>query len=170
MPEKASGSARILIAEDDELNRRATSAMLTHLGYSIDAVSNGKEVLQALDLQTYDIILMNLRMPEMSGLEATREIQKRFPLSRRPKIIALTAYATSECRDICLRAGMNDFMTKPVKMDDLANALKKHIQFSALQSMTHTAPKNEDDLKPSNETPALRLTSLMDLERQQPFS
>ena len=114
MSDKASGSARILIAEDDESNRKATSAMLKHLGYSVDAVSNGKEVLMALDRQPYDIILMNLRMPEMNGLEATRQIRKRYPLNMQPKIIAHTATATPECRDTCLKAGMNDFVAKPV--------------------------------------------------------
>lgn len=131
MPEKACSSARILIAEDDELNRKTTFAMLTHLGYRVDAVSNGREVLQAMNRQTYDLILMNLRMPEMSGLEATRLIREQFPQNEQPRIIALTAYATSECKDSCLEAGMNDFIIKPVKMEDLAKALKKHIQFSS---------------------------------------
>jgi len=153
MSDKASGSARILIAEDDEFNRKTTSAMLMHLGYSVDAVSNGKEVLMALDRQPYDIILMNLRMPEMSGLEATRQIRERYPLNLQPKIIAHTATAIPECRDTCLKAGMNDFVAKPVKMEDLAKTLRKHLQFT---------PK-------PNEKPPLRLTSLMDLERQQPI-
>lgn len=154
MSDTASGSARILIAEDDESNRKVTSAMLKHLGYSVDAVSNGKEVLTALDRQPYDIILMNLRMPEMSGLEATRQIRNRYPLNMQPKIIAYTATAIPECRDTCLKAGMNDFVAKPVKMGDLAKTLSKHLHLS---------------LK-SNEEPPLRLTSLMDLERQQTTS
>ena len=75
MSEKAFSSACILIAEDDESNRKVTSAMLKHLGYRADAVSNGREALLALKRQHYDIILMNLRMPEMDGLEATRLIR-----------------------------------------------------------------------------------------------
>ena len=174
MQEEASRSARILIAEDDELNRRATFAVLVHLGYCVDVVSNGKEVLQALDCQTYDIILMNLRMPEMSGLEATRRIRATIPKNRQPKIIAITAYATPECRDICFEAGMDDFILKPVKMEylanALANALKRHIQLSSEKRTTSQISDEENCSKLPNGNLPFRLTSLMDLERQQPFS
>jgi CheY-like chemotaxis protein len=127
-------SASILIAEDDESNRKVTSAILRHLGYQTDAVSNGKETLLALKSKPYDIILMNLRMPEMDGLEATRLIRERCPPSLQPRIIALTAYILPNSREICLNAGMNDFIPKPVKMSDLAKMLNKHIRISQRQN------------------------------------
>jgi CheY-like chemotaxis protein len=127
MSEKVLGSASILIAEDDDTNRKVTYEILRHLGYRADAVSNGKEALLAMKRRPYDIILMNLRMPEMDGLEATRLIRERCPSSLQPKIIALTAYVLPNSREICLEAGMNDFIAKPVKMNDLAKILSKHL-------------------------------------------
>jgi len=131
---KSLGSASILIAEDDESNRKVTIAILRHLGYRADAVTNGRETLLALKRRPYDIILMNLRMPEMDGLEATRLIRERFPPSLQPKIIALTAYVLPDSRELCLNAGMNDFIPKPVKMKDLANVLNKHIRILQRQT------------------------------------
>lgn len=134
MSEKAFSSASILIAEDDESNRKVTSAMLKHLGYRADAVSNGREALMALKQRPYDIIIMNLRMPEMDGLEATRLIRQYCPPSLQPKIIALTAFILPNSRETCLEAGMNDFIPKPVKMDDLAKILSKHIRILERQT------------------------------------
>ena len=134
MSEKAFSSASILIAEDDESNRKVTSAILKHLGYRADAVSNGREALLALKRQHYDIILMNLRMPEMDGLEATRLIRERCPPSDQPKIIALTAFILPNSRETCLEAGMNDFIPKPVKMNDLAKILSKHVRILERQT------------------------------------
>jgi CheY-like chemotaxis protein len=128
MSEKAFSSACILIAEDDESNRKVTSAMLKRLGYRADAVSNGRDALLALKCQHYDIILMNLGMPEMDGLEATRQIRLSFPPLHQPKIIAVTACILPNSREICLEAGMNDFMPKPFKINELAQILSKHMQ------------------------------------------
>jgi CheY-like chemotaxis protein len=125
---KASTSARILIAEDDESNRKVTSAMVRHLGYQADAVSNGREALQAMESQTYDLILMDLKMPELNGLEAARLIRKRYHPQELPKIIALTACVLPENKYSCLEAGMDDFLAKPVKLDELAQMLCKHLQ------------------------------------------
>jgi CheY-like chemotaxis protein len=134
MSEKASKSACILIAEDDESNRKVTSAMLKHLGYRADAVSNGREAVLALKRQHYDIILMNLSMPEMDGLEATRLIRLHCPSSQQPTIIALTACILPNSREICLDAGMNDFMPKPFKMNELAMILTKHMRILERQT------------------------------------
>ncbi len=127
MPEKTVSQASILIAEDDESNRKVTCAILKHLGYHADAVSNGREALQAMKHRSYDIILMNLRMPEMDGFEATRLIRDLCPPSRQPTIIALTASVFPDSREICLNAGMDDFLPKPVSVNDLAKILSKHI-------------------------------------------
>ncbi len=127
-------SARILLAENNESNRKVTSLMLKRLGYHADAVTNGKEVLLALKHQPYDIILMNLRMPEVDGFEATRMIRECCPETAQPTIIAFTAYILPNSKERCLEAGMNDFMAKPVKMDDLAAMLSKHARILEFQA------------------------------------
>lgn len=134
MSEKAFSSACILIAEDDESNRKVTSAMLKRLGYRADAVSNGRDALLALKCQHYDIILMNLSMPEMDGLEATRLIRLSCSPTHQPKIIALTACILPNSREICLEAGMNDFMPKPFKINELAQILSKHMRILERQT------------------------------------
>ena len=151
MSEKNFRSACILIAEDDESNRKVTSAILRHLGYQADAVSNGREALQALKRRPYDIILMNLRMPEMDGLEATKVIRRRCPPSLQPTIIALTAYVLPSSRELCLNAGMNDFIPKPVKMEDLAKILSKHIRI--LQRQTAFMQLHAEAFKTLNTLP-----------------
>ena len=95
--------------------------MLAALGYRADLAANGLEVIQALDRQVYDVILMDVQMPEMDGLEATRHIVARQPNPmKRPWIIALTANAVQGDRDICLEAGMDDYISKPIKKEELA--------------------------------------------------
>ncbi len=137
--------ARILLAEDDESSRKVTSIMLKRLGYNADVVTNGKEVLMALEHQSYDIILMNIRMPGLDGFEATRMIRERCPASMQPKIIAVTAYILPDSRERCLEAGMNDFMPKPVKMNDLASMLSKHIRTLELQTAFAQSRETEFD-------------------------
>jgi CheY-like chemotaxis protein len=153
MSERDLSSVCILIAEDDESNRKVTAAMLKHLGYRADVVSNGKEALLALKRQPYDIILMNLRMPDMDGLETTRLIRLNCPPSQQPKIIALTAYILPNSREICLEAGMNDFMPKPVKMNDMAKILSKHIRILERQTafmLSHAEASNTLDSLPKS--------------------
>ncbi len=115
----------ILLAEDNASNQKVILQMLKRLGYRTDVVANGIEACQALERQNYDIVLMDVRMPEMDGLEATRTIRQRWPLNG-PKVIAITAHALEGDRDKCLSAGMDDYITKPVKMDELAEVLKKY--------------------------------------------
>jgi len=122
--------AYVLLAENDVSNRKVTALMLKRLGYSTDTVTNGKEVLLALEHQPYDIILMNVRMPELDGFEAARKIRERGPAVVQPTIIALTAYILPNSRERCLEAGMDDFMAKPVKIEDLAAMLRKHTKIS----------------------------------------
>lgn len=117
-------TSRILLAEDNVSSQKVTLAMLKRLGYSADAVANGLEALQALGRQHYDIILMDVRMPEMDGLEATRIIRKRWPKNG-VKVIAITAYALEGDREKCLDAGMDDYISKPVKLEELAGVLSR---------------------------------------------
>jgi PAS domain S-box-containing protein len=119
------GPLRILLAEDNASSQKVIMQMLKRLGYRADVVANGIEVCQALERQHYDIVLMDVRMPEMDGLEATQTICQRWPIDR-PKMIAITAYALEGDRNKCLVAGMDDYITKPVNMEELAEMLKKY--------------------------------------------
>jgi CheY-like chemotaxis protein len=114
---------RILLAEDNDVNKKVMSRMLRKLGYRADMASNGLEVLKALERQAYDLVLMDIQMPEMDGLEAASRIRKHWPAAEQPRIIALTAYAMEGDRERCLEAGMDGYIAKPVKMEDLRAAL-----------------------------------------------
>jgi signal transduction histidine kinase/DNA-binding response OmpR family regulator len=116
---------KILVADDNELNHRVTNYMLARLGYEADYASNGLEAVSALQKVPYDIILMDVQMPEMDGLEATRQIRLQFPDYNRPRIIALTASALKGEREKCLDAGMNDYLSKPVKIEALKEILRQ---------------------------------------------
>ncbi|MDQ6907141.1 MAG: PAS domain S-box protein, partial [Chloroflexota bacterium] len=116
---------RILIAEDNMVNQKLAVQLLAKMGYRPDVAGNGLEAIQALDRQPYDVILMDVQMPEMDGLEATRRICQRWPRSARPFIIAMTADAMQGDREKCLNAGMDDYVTKPVQISVLVEALKR---------------------------------------------
>ncbi len=113
---------RILLAEDNVSSQKITQGMLKKLGCRADVVSNGIEVIQALERQPYDVVLMDLRMPEMDGFTATKEIREHWP-NNGPRIIAITAYALDGFREKCTEAGMDDYIAKPVKMEELREAL-----------------------------------------------
>ncbi len=118
---------KILIAEDNVVNQKVALKILGRLGYRADVVANGSEVLEALSRQVYDIILMDVQMPEMDGLTATREIIFHYlnnNLQYRPWIIAMTANVMQGTKEACLKAGMNDYISKPIKIEELVKALK----------------------------------------------
>ena len=114
----------ILLAEDNPVNQRMAILMLKKLGYKADYVWNGREALQALQRKHYDLILMDVQMPEMDGLEATAEIRKIWP-SDGPRIIALTAHAILGDREKCLESGMDDYLCKPINLEDLKAAIDR---------------------------------------------
>ncbi len=113
---------KILLAEDNIVNQKVAIRYLNRLGYEVDIVNNGSEALAALQAQIYDVVLMDVQMPEMDGITATQTIAAEF--SPKPWIIALTANALQGDRDICLQAGMNDYVSKPLKVKDLIQALE----------------------------------------------
>ncbi len=116
---------RILLAEDNVVNQKLAIRLLEKLGYRADIAANGLEALEALERQTYDLLLSDVQMPEMDGLEATRQILERWPEGERPWIIAMTAEAMSGDRERCLDAGMNDYVAKPIRVDELVVAIKR---------------------------------------------
>lgn len=117
---------RILLAEDNIMNQRVAQRMLQKMGLEPDIVGNGQEALESILLIPYDLILMDVQMPEMDGMTATMHIRKRLPEDRKqPTIIALTANAMQEDREACLEAGMDDFLSKPIRSDDLEEMIQK---------------------------------------------
>ena len=123
-PQRARASrVRVLLAEDNAVNQRVAMEMLKRLGYRAEAVANGQDALKAMERKRYDIILMDCNMPGMDGFEAAREIRKQEAPDHRPVIIALTANALEGDRERCLDAGMDDYLPKPVRREDLAAKL-----------------------------------------------
>ena len=115
---------RILLAEDNMVNQKVAQHTLARLGYLVDIAANGVEVLLALHRQPYDVILMDVQMPEMDGLEATRLICAQWPKEQRPYIIAMTAHALTGDFEKCLAAGMDNYISKPIRLLTLVEALK----------------------------------------------
>jgi CheY-like chemotaxis protein len=113
---------RILLAEDNVVNQKLALRLLQQMGYRADVASNGIEVIESIERQTYDVVLMDVQMPEMDGLEASRRIVQRWP-DDRPRIVAMTANAMQGDREACLAAGMDDYVTKPIRVDALIQAL-----------------------------------------------
>ncbi|MBI5033689.1 MAG: GAF domain-containing protein [Chloroflexi bacterium] len=117
---------RILIAEDNAINQKLAVKLLVQMGYRADVAGNGVEAIQAIERQPYDVVLMDVQMPEMDGLEASRQICARWSRDVRPRIIAMTANAMQGDREMCLAAGMDDYVSKPIRMNELVEALNKY--------------------------------------------
>jgi CheY-like chemotaxis protein len=126
-PEKQPTPAlRILLVEDNLVNQKVAQLILKRLGYnSVAIANNGLEAIQAMEQQDYEIVLMDISMPEMDGWEATHRIHERWPPGQRPYIIAMTAYALRGDKEACFAAGMDDYVAKPVHPEELAMALER---------------------------------------------
>ncbi|HEY9806049.1 MAG TPA: response regulator, partial [Candidatus Obscuribacterales bacterium] len=155
---------RILLAEDHLVNQKVALLLLERLGYRADVATNGLEVLASLRRQSYDVVLMDVHMPEMDGLEASRQIRQEWPPPNRPRIIALTANAMQGDRQVCLDAGMDDYVSKPIQPEALLRALSQcqpqqpHLQTEPEPPMSHCA------LVPTSvELPAVDLIELQNL-------
>ena len=123
------GALRVLIADDNALNQNLLKRLVAKLGHSADVVSNGREAVAAVAQTPYDAVLMDVLMPEMDGLVAAEAICRRWPRGNRPRLIALTAMAGPGDQERCLRAGFDDYMSKPVRMDDLTDTLKTAVGY-----------------------------------------
>jgi len=134
---ESSHPLRILLAEDHPVNQKIALLMLDRLGYRADVAGNGLEALDALHRQFYDVVLLDVQMPEMDGLETARRICQQWPAEKRPRLIAMTANAMQGDREICLNAGMDDYISKPVDMNELAQVLR---QCRALPIVTSDSP------------------------------
>ncbi len=116
---------RILLVEDNMINQKVASKLLSRLGYQSDLANNGLEAIEALERQTYDVVFMDIQMPEMDGDEATKRIREKWSKDRQPHIIAMTAHALEGDREKYLARGMDDYISKPIKVDALVASLKK---------------------------------------------
>jgi signal transduction histidine kinase/ActR/RegA family two-component response regulator len=114
---------RILLVEDNAVNQKLALRLLEQMGYQADVAANGLEAIDAVERQPYDLVLMDVQMPEMDGLEATRHIVAQVPIERRPWIVAMTANAMDGDREECLAAGMKGYISKPIRVDELVGAV-----------------------------------------------
>jgi signal transduction histidine kinase/CheY-like chemotaxis protein len=116
---------KIIVADDNLVNRKVAVSLLKRLGYQADSACDAKELLERLKHTAYDVVFMDVQMPEMDGLEATRVIRAELPAERQPQVVAMTAAAFPEDRARCLDAGMNDYIAKPASLDELAAVLRR---------------------------------------------
>jgi CheY-like chemotaxis protein len=122
-----SAAVRVLVAEDNAVNQKVALMLLKRLGYTADAVGNGVEVLQALGTKIYDLILLDVQMPEMDGYETAQRVGMRWRRNEaaRPRMIAMTGNAMQGDREKCLEAGMDDYISKPVRIEELRSVLER---------------------------------------------
>jgi two-component system sensor histidine kinase/response regulator len=119
------GSFRVLVVDDNPVNRKVAVRILEKLGVECDAARNGREALAMIDASPFSAVLMDFHMPEMDGLDTTRELRRREGKGRRTPVIAMTASVMEEDRQKCMAAGMDDFMAKPIQMDEISRMLSK---------------------------------------------
>ena len=136
---------RLLIVEDNLVNQKVALRMLQKLGYRVTTTSNGVQALQGLERDSFDAVLMDCQMPEMDGFEATREIRRREGARRHTIIIAMTAGAMTGDREKCLEAGMDDYVTKPVRADELQRILQRYLKCE--ESPEKSQQRREDELE-----------------------
>jgi CheY-like chemotaxis protein len=159
---------RILVAEDQAVNQKLALRLLERMGYRADVAANGLEAIEALRRQVYDVVLMDVQMPEMDGLEATRSICREWSPEQRPRIIAMTAHAMKEDREACLSAGMDDYISKPIQVEALVRALSKCRSLTELAGVPPalaqpTGPRPADVLPPDGVLDPAALESLQEM-------
>ena len=144
----SSSHSRLLLVEDNHINQKVISLLLEKYGFLVDLVSNGLEALDTLENVSYDIILMDVEMPEMDGLTATSRIREKYHSPTLPYIIAITAYAMKGDREKCLQAGMNDYIAKPIKESELVTALEKALNTVGLVHSSSQEKSGSDTNNP----------------------
>ncbi len=177
---------RILLTEDNVTNQKVALLILKRMGYNADIACNGLEAVQAVARQPYDVVLMDVQMPEMDGMEATAQIHQRWPnAEQRPYIVAMTAHAMRGYREKCIEAGMDDYVTKPIRPEELAavlmripvrsfkartpeeqsfNALPlKHSTFAPVPVVTETVADVAQQAEPADSLKQSIVTALQDL-------
>nr|WP_281386008.1 response regulator [Nocardioides luti] len=155
------GQLRILLAEDNTVNQKVAGLMLERLGQRPVVVSNGLEALEAVRVAPYDLVLMDVQMPEMDGHEATRRIRAEVPQDRQPRIVAMTAGALFEDVEASLAAGMDDHLAKPVRADELADALRRvHPVRPVAETVTEVAEEVEAEAAADPAPPVLDRSAL----------
>jgi CheY-like chemotaxis protein len=142
----------VLLAEDNAINQRIGRLMLEKLGHHVDTVGNGREAMEAVQRVPYDVVLMDIEMPEMDGLEATRAIRRELPAHRQPQIVAMTAGALVEDRQACTEAGMDDYMAKPVRLGVLDATLIRAAAARNESAMISPGQITESDGGPNGES------------------
>ncbi|CAN5478643.1 hypothetical protein BH11BAC2_BH11BAC2_23140 [soil metagenome] len=135
--------ARILLVEDNDINRLLASKLFNRMGYGIETAVNGIEAVDAAIRNRYDLVFMDVQMPEMDGFEATRTLRNRLSENDQPVIVAMTAFATPEDRQLCLDAGMDDYVPKPIILEELERMIKKWTNNSNQEVMKHPIKKPE---------------------------
>lgn len=135
---------KILLAEDNDINRLLAGKLFERLGHSIDAVTNGKEAYEAVKNGNYDLVFMDVQMPEWTGLEASQHIRAELPSAQQPIIIAMTAFAGDDDKELCTNAGMDDYLSKPINMDDIEKMILKWSKVNKSQTF-------EDNMKRKTE-------------------
>jgi signal transduction histidine kinase/DNA-binding response OmpR family regulator len=160
---RSSRRARILVAEDNTTNQLVAVGLLERLGYRADVVANGREAVEAVGRSKYDLVLMDCQMPEMDGFEATRAIRQSEPPDRRLPILALTADATAQGRELCMGSGMDDYVTKPIDRGRLREALLRW-----LPPELEPDPVEAELPEPKAQAAALQLTQLSSLVGDDP--
>ena len=164
---------RILLTEDNVVNQKVALHILKRMGYEADIANNGLEALVALRRQSYDVVLMDMQMPEMDGLTATKQICQEWSSEERPRIIAMTANAMQGDRELCLNAGMDDYVSKPIRIDVLIEALSKCQPKIKTNSFVLTSQDNNEgnneDIKTQNSSQALASSDAIDTKVLQSF-
>ncbi len=155
---------RILLAEDHPVNQKLALLLLQRLGYRADVAGNGVEVLEAINRQPYDVVLLDVQMPEMDGLEAARRICQQWQPEGRPRLIAMTANVMQGDRETCISAGMDDYISKPINLEGLSGALQRCKPIPQLiRCSDEDTPANPVDTEPQAEVPPLDAAVLQEL-------
>ena len=159
----------ILLVEDVSINQKVALQLLNRLGYRANTANNGQDALEALQSQPYDLILMDVQMPEMDGIEATRRIRQRMDVASQPWIVAMTAHAMQGDREVCLSAGMNDYISKPIRLDALVQALQRGAWAMNCDREGQMISPDDTNLNLAEESALLDRSAPPSLEQQPPI-